>query len=196
MRNSKSLKLTIMGIGIALNIIGAFIALNLRLPIYLDSIGTIMVGFVLGPVYGMVTGVLGSVVSGITFDIYSLYFAPVQIFTGFFCRIFFMKKGLWKERNYFLSVFVMTLFVSFTGACLTAYIFGGITSSGSSYIIVILNNLGVNPVVSAFITQFLTDYCLAIYPPFLFRNFWRIRGQEITSVKYSRPWSIIWIRAF
>lgn len=42
MRSSKSLKLTIMGIGIALNIIGAFIALNLRLPIYLDSIGTII----------------------------------------------------------------------------------------------------------------------------------------------------------
>ena len=27
----------------------------------------------------------------------------------------------------------------------------------------------------------------SIYPPFLFRNFWRIRDQEITSVKYSRP---------
>ena len=158
MRNSKSLKLTIMGIGIALNIIGAFIALNLRLPIYLDSIGTIMVGFVLGPFYGMVTGVLGSVVSGITFDIYSLYFAPVQIFTGFFAGYFY-EKGLMKGKKLFLSVFIMTLFVSFTGACLTAYIFGGITSSGSSYIIVILNNLGVNPVVSAFITQFLTDYC-------------------------------------
>ena len=158
MRNSKSLKLTIMGIGIALNIIGAFIALNLRLPIYLDSIGTIMVGFVLGPVYGMATGVLGIVVSGITFDIYSLYFAPVQIFTGFFAGYFY-EKGLMKGKKLFLSVFVMTLFVSFTGACLTAYIFGGITSSGSSYIIVILNNLGVNPVVSAFITQFLTDYC-------------------------------------
>ena len=108
MRNSKSLKLTIMGIGIALNIIGAFIALNLRLPIYLDSIGTIMVGFVLGPVYGMVTGVLGSVVSGITFDIYSLYFAPVQIFTGFFAGYFY-EKGLMKGKKLFLSVFVMTL---------------------------------------------------------------------------------------
>ncbi len=48
-----------------------------------------------------------------------------------------------KGKKLFLSVFIMTLFVSFTGACLTAYIFGGITSSGSSYIIVILNNLGL-----------------------------------------------------
>lgn len=158
MRNSKSLKLTIMGIGIALNMIGAFIALNLRLPIYLDSIGTIMVGFVLGPVYGMVTGVLGSLVSGITFDIYSLYFAPVQIFTGFFAGYFY-KKGFMKGKKVFVSVFIMTLFISLIGAILTAYIFGGLTSSGSSYLIIILNNLGVNPVLSAFITQFLTDYC-------------------------------------
>lgn len=158
MRSSKNLKLTIMGIGIALNIIGAFIALNLRLPIYLDSLGTIMVGFVLGPVYGMVTGILGSAVSGVTFDIYSLYFAPVQIFTGFFAGYFY-KKGLMKGKKVFLSIFIMTLFISFIGAVITAYVFGGLTSSGSSYIIVILNNLGVNPIVSAFITQFLTDYC-------------------------------------
>lgn len=157
MRSSKNLKLTIMGIGIALNIIGAFIALNLRLPIYLDSLGTIMVGFVLGPVYGMATGVLGSAVSGVTFDIYSLYFAPVQIFTGFFAGYFY-KKGLMQGKKVFLSVFIMTFFVSLIGAVITAYIFGGLTSSGSSYIIVILNNLGVNPVVSAFITQFFTDY--------------------------------------
>ncbi|MGG5462631.1 ECF transporter S component [Clostridium sp. B9] len=157
MRSSKSLKISIVGIGIALNIIGAFIALNLRLPIYLDSLGTIMAGFVLGPVYGVITGVLGSLTSGITFDIYSLYFAPVQIFTGFFAGYFF-KKGLMNGKKIFLSVLIMTLFVSFTGAVITAYLFGGVTSSGSSYIIVILNNLGVNPVVSAFITQFLTDY--------------------------------------
>ena len=86
MRNSKSLKLTIMGIGIALNIIGAFIALNLRLPIYLDSIGTIMVGFVLGPVYGMATGVLGSVVSGITY-IFFIFCTSSNIY-WIFCRIF------------------------------------------------------------------------------------------------------------
>lgn len=157
MRSSKTLKISIVGIGIALNIIGAFIALNLRLPIYLDSLGTIMVGFVLGPAYGVATGVLGSLISGITFDIYSLYFTPVQIFTGFFAGYFY-EKGLMEGKKIFLSVFIMTIFVSFSGALITAYLFNGLTSSGSSYIIVILNNLGVNPVISAFITQFITDY--------------------------------------
>ena len=54
--------------GIAINIIGAFIALGLRLPIYLDSVGTIFIACVLGPKYAVATGVLGSLVSGMTFD--------------------------------------------------------------------------------------------------------------------------------
>ena len=71
--------ITLISMGIALNVVGAFIALNLRLPIYLDSIGTILIACMLGPKYAVITGVGGSLVSGMTFDIYSLYFAPVQI---------------------------------------------------------------------------------------------------------------------
>lgn len=158
MKKLNTLKIAIIGIGIALNIVGAFIALNLRLPIYLDSLGTIMVSFLLGPFYGVITGLLGSITSGITFDIYSLYFAPVQIFTGFLFGVLF-KKNMFKGKNLFLGVFIGTIFVSFIGAVITAFVFGGFTSSGSSYILIILKNLGVNTVLSAFIVQFVTDYC-------------------------------------
>lgn len=72
-RNFTTLKQCMVALGIVLNIVGAFIALNLRLPIYLDSVGTVLSGALLGPVYGVATGVLGSLISGITFDIYSLY---------------------------------------------------------------------------------------------------------------------------
>ena len=48
MNKSMSVKsLTLVGMGIALNVIGAFIALTLRLPIYLDSIGTILIASLL-----------------------------------------------------------------------------------------------------------------------------------------------------
>ena len=78
-----------VALGIVLNIVGAFIALNLHLPVYLDSIGTVMNAALFGPVYGIMTGILGSLVSGFTFDIYSLYFAPVQIFTGLMAGLMF-----------------------------------------------------------------------------------------------------------
>lgn len=149
--------LTLVSMGIAINIIGAFIALNLRLPIYLDSVGTIFIACVLGPKYAVLTGVLGSLVSGITFDIYSLYYAPVQIFTGFLAGIMY-NKGLLKGVKTPLGVFLFTLPTSLISAMITAFLFGGITSSGSSYIVQILSHFNVPMVVSVFITQVITDY--------------------------------------
>lgn len=157
MKKISTLNISIIGFGIALNIVGAFIALNLRLPIYLDSIGTIMVSFILGPIYGVITGLLGSIVSGITFDIYSLYFAPVQIFTGLLGGLMY-KNGFMKGVKMPLGVLAVSIFSSFTGAVIAAYLFGGITSSGSTYIVQFLSGIGVNKVVSVFIVQFITDY--------------------------------------
>ena len=74
-RNFTTQKQCMVALGIVLNIVGAFIALSLRLPVYLDSVGTVLSCALLGPVYGVATGVLGSLISGITFDIYSLYYA-------------------------------------------------------------------------------------------------------------------------
>ena len=68
--------ISLIGLGISINVVGSFIAYTLKLPIYLDSIGTIFIAAILGPNYAMISGVLGSIVSGITFDVYSIYFAP------------------------------------------------------------------------------------------------------------------------
>lgn len=146
-----------MAMGIALNIIGALIALTFRLPIYLDSIGTILVASLMGPKFAVMTGVCGSLVSGMTFDPYSLYFAPVQISTGFFAGYMY-EKGFLKGKKTPLGVFIFTLPTSIISAVIATFLFGGVTSSGSSYIVQILSHLNVPMVVSVFITQVCTDY--------------------------------------
>ena len=45
--------LTMMALCIGINYVGGTIALWLRLPVYLDSIGTIFAGALLGPIPGM-----------------------------------------------------------------------------------------------------------------------------------------------
>lgn len=149
--------ITIVGLGVALNIVGAFIALNLRLPIYMDSIGTIFIACLLGPRYAVLTGVCGSIVSGMTFDPYSLYFAPVQISTGLLAGIMY-NKGFLKGIKTPLGVLIFTIPTSIISACIAAFLFGGITSSGSSYIVQILKAIGMSDVFSVFITQVFTDY--------------------------------------
>lgn len=52
----------LMAVGIAVNIIlGQTVASALKIPIYLDSIGTILVGVLCGPVAGALTGGLGNI---------------------------------------------------------------------------------------------------------------------------------------
>ncbi|GAA0115214.1 ECF transporter S component [Clostridium senegalense] len=157
MDKSDTFKIAIIGVAIALNIVGAFVAFNLKLPIYLDSIGTVFISFLLGPYLGIITGFFSSVVSGLTFDIYSLWFSPVQIFTGLILGVMF-KKNLLEGWKILFSVFFATIFISSVGAILTAFIFGGFTSSGSSYIIILLRKLGLGSILSAFLVQFITDY--------------------------------------
>ncbi|MGL4108389.1 ECF transporter S component [Clostridium sp. LP20] len=157
MKKNLTQKLTLMGICVALNILGAFIALILRIPILLDSIGTIMVAAFLGPTYAVTTGLVSSIISGVTYDIYSLYFAPVQIIVGAIAGILY-KKDILKGKKIFVSVILLSVFSALAGAIIAAFVFDGVTSSASSYIVQMLSAIGISKVVSIFIIQFLMDY--------------------------------------
>ena len=51
-------KICMIAFAICINFVGGQIALFLKLPIYLDSIGTVFVAAVLGPFYGMLPNLL------------------------------------------------------------------------------------------------------------------------------------------
>lgn len=52
----------------------------------------------------------------------------------------------------------MSIAGTIISACITAYVFGGVTSSGSSILVTLLHKLGLNMVASAFVVQIVTDY--------------------------------------
>ena len=68
------------------------------------------------------------------------------------------NKGFLKGKKTPLGVFVFSLPTSIISACIAAFLFGGVTSSGSSYIVQILSHFNVPMVVSVFVTQVCTDY--------------------------------------
>jgi len=144
-------------LGAVLNVITAFVAMTLRLPIYLDSTGTVLISSLLGPKYGIVTGVLGSILSGLTFDIYSFYFAPVQILTALTASLV-MHSHWGKGFQLVISGLAVALPTALVSAVITAFVFGGQTSSGSSYLVAFLHNLGLELTVSCFVVQILTEY--------------------------------------
>lgn len=157
MKKSNVLQLCILAFAAAINITGGSIALLLRLPIYLDTIGTMLAAALLGPVYGMVPGLISGLVSGFTSDIYALYYIPVQLITGCSTGIIFKK---YMPRGF--KLLPLALCISLPGtvasSAITAMVFGGITSSGSTVLVQLLHHAGVNLTASVCIVQAATDY--------------------------------------
>ena len=153
--SARFLCLTALGAG--LNVVCAFAAMFLRLPIYMDSVGTILVTALLGPKYGMMAGLMGSFLSGLTFDVYSFYYAPVQILTAAMAGL--VMKSKWGHGwRMILSGILVSLPTSLVSAVITALVFGGQTSSASSYLVVLLHNMGLNLTICCFLVQIFTDY--------------------------------------
>lgn len=172
------MKQCMTALGVALNIAGAFIAMNLHLPIYMDSIGTVMNAALLGPGWAVATGLLGSVLSGALFDVYSFYFAPVQIFTGLLAGLLFRTK--WLEKKYkFAGTFVFSLPVSLTSAVISAFVFGGITSAGSSFLVQLMTKAGMNLTLSCFVVQVVTDYLDKLFAVFIVSAVLAAMGSEM-----------------
>ena len=61
-----STALALIPLAIAINIAVGQIVQTLKLPLYLDSIGTVLVGALLGPWMGLLTGALANVIWTLT----------------------------------------------------------------------------------------------------------------------------------
>jgi energy-coupling factor transport system substrate-specific component len=88
-----------MPVAIAINIVlGATVQQALKLPIYLDSIGTILVGVLAGPLAGALTGVLSNLIWGfLPAPIGSTTIAPFAITAG----VIGLLAGLWGQFGLF-----------------------------------------------------------------------------------------------
>ena len=159
-----TLRLCMIAMAVCINVAGGQLALMLRLPIYLDSIGTILIGAWMGPFYGMLPNMISGVLMGFTTDIYSLYFAAVGMITGFMAGIAAKQMhGLVFEKQVKkLQIIIGALFITIPGtmvsSVINAVLFGGVTSSGSSILVQILSRTPLGLTGSIFAVQIFTDY--------------------------------------
>lgn len=159
-----AMKLCMLAMAVCINVAGGQLALMLRLPIYLDSIGTILTGLWMGPLCGMLPNLLSGVILGMTTDIYSLYFAPVGMITGLMAGFAGrLMKVLLTDRNVckgqiLLGAVLITIPGTAVSSVINAVLFGGVTSSGSSILVQILARTPLGLTGSIFAVQILTDY--------------------------------------
>ncbi len=154
-----------VAMAVVLNLVGGQLALALRLPIYLDSIGTILTGALLGPCFGMLPNFLSGIIMGMSVDIYSLYFAPVGIIVGLMSGLVFQwgKKredtGVSRGKAWiFAAALVITVPGTVASAVICTVLFGGVTSSGSAILVQLLAQTPLSMTASIILVQIVTDY--------------------------------------
>jgi energy-coupling factor transport system substrate-specific component len=144
-------------VAIAINIAIGQIVVLLKLPVYLDSIGTVLVGAICGPWAGAVTGALSNTIWGIAIDPNALPWWPVAFFIGYMAgrmAIWGFFKSWWKVV---VTGFVVAITAAIISTPIAVYLYGGITASGSSFITAYLLQTGQGVFQAVFSTSFLVE---------------------------------------
>lgn len=137
------LAILIIPIAVAVNFVGGQLASVLKLPMYLDTIGTIFAAMLCGPWVGAVAGVLTNICTGIANPV-NFAFIPVNLGMGLV--VGFLARGnmfsvWWK---WFLSMVIMAATSIIISAPIVVYVFGGVTGGGTSIITATLMAAGTN----------------------------------------------------
>lgn len=133
-RDFTTMSVVLIPVAIAINIAVGQIVHLLQLPIFLDSIGTVLVGVLCGPWAGALTGGLSNVIWGLTIDPSSLPWFPVAMFIGFmagWCGTWGLFRVWWKVFLAGLAITAVSIVVS---SIVNVTVFQGIAPYGSSLI--------------------------------------------------------------
>ncbi|MBE6831477.1 MAG: ECF transporter S component [Ruminococcaceae bacterium] len=138
-----TLALLTMPIAVAVNFVGSQIHHALSLPLFLDTIGTFFVSMLCGPWVGALTGLIGSLVNGITNPSgipFALTSISVGLVAGFLARAK-MFDTWWKIV---ISIALTSLVSTIVSAPIAVLVYGGVTSSTDSLFAATLMASGVN----------------------------------------------------
>lgn len=141
------LALLVIPVAVAVNFVGGQLAYLLKLPLYLDAIGTIFGSILLGPWVGAVIGLLNNVVKGLTNPVAFAY-APTSIALGLLTGYLARRKMFTKIWKTIISLILMALISIVVSAPISVLLYGGITGGGPSMITAAVMATGRNIWVS------------------------------------------------
>jgi energy-coupling factor transport system substrate-specific component len=153
-----STALALIPIAIAINVaLGQLVQSVLKLPIYLDSIGTVLVGILLGPLAGAITGLLANIIWGLTLAPAALPFAAVAAVIGLiagYAGQYGATQTWWKMALFGVLTGIVAAAIS---APIATYVFGGVTGGGTDVLVAMFQSLGASVLGASFAQGAVSD---------------------------------------
>lgn len=152
MKKIDKLTIFLIPIGIAINVVGGQLAILLKLPLFLDSIGTFVVGALCGGIPGALVGLgcglinaislptlLPYTIIGVLFGILASFLAKKNMFSSF-----------WKA---IINGIVIAIIGTGIAVPITATIYGGFVGTGASMIVTTLMAAGWDVIPATFVSE-------------------------------------------
>lgn len=180
---ARSRTLALIPLGIALNLVLGTVVHTLKLPVYLDAVGTILVTLLVGWRAGIVVGVGSFLIGGLLTNPVLPWFSGTQAAIAIYTHIVGKRGGFLTLPRSIVSGIGLGVVAGIVSAPVIVYLFGGITGSGASLVVafllasgksvlksVVLSGLAAEPLDKT-IQCLLARFVLRSLPPQLLRRF-------------------------
>lgn len=148
--------IAIIPVALVLNIVVGEIIGSIGVPLYIDSVGTILVAAIAGPIAGLATGTLSSVVWGLL-NPAALPFAAVSAATGFLAGWAINKGAFKKWWSVIFSGAIIGIISGMLAAPVAAFVYGGTAGLGTGAVVSLFRELGNSLIASVTLQSFISD---------------------------------------
>ncbi len=141
---------------IALNLTAGQITAALKIPLYLDSIGTILVAVLVGPWSAVICGSAANLLAAAFGNPSMIFFIPVVAVIGAFSG-FLARRG-WFRKWYLVVIggVLQGILAALVSAPISAYVFGGVMMAGTDFLVLYFRSVG-NTLLNSVVYQGLTS---------------------------------------
>lgn len=142
-KSDKELWLVLIPLGVGLNIGLAALVGLLKIPVYLDAIGTIIITLIIGLRAGIITGIISFILMTVTgLGPYHIYFSGTQVVIALLIYLT-ASKGFFKSiPKVVITGIVVGIAAAIASAPVIVYLFGGIEANGPGLITAFLAATG------------------------------------------------------
>lgn len=146
-----------LAFAIALNLTIGQLANTLKVPLYLDSIGTVLTAVLCGPWSAVTAGVISNILAAAFGTPQMAFFIPVVAAIGAFTA-FLARRG-WFRRWYLVALggVLQGVIAALISAPISAYVFGGVTMGGTDFLVLYFRSVGNTLIQSVMMQGVISD---------------------------------------
>lgn len=141
MRNRKVYVVAFCGICVAMNIVLGIITSALGIPLYLDTLGTVLSAAIIGPVPGIIVGALSNIITGLMYSVSDIPFCLVNMAVGLIVGLV-AKKFKFTIVSAVITGLVLSFVCPAIGTPIGIYVYGGLNGSASDVLVMSLVQAG------------------------------------------------------